>query len=146
MKLNFAFLVIIIFFSSCHTEEVEKGHHGLVFKRFSGGIDETKIFNPGKYKIANWNYLRQYKTDQQTIKNELSFNSKGSFKIYLSYTYSFQISPQKIGVIHSLYGNNFSKHINSLFNGAIWLQLLHIGVNSALISKRFPNSVQRLGK
>lgn len=117
MKLHSRFLLFMSFVflimtsTSCEKVEIEDNHRGIIFKRFDGGINETKIFEPGHYYIAKWDRLITYNINTQKENNDILSLTKDEKEVILKLSYSFKPVIEEIGTLHNRIGKNYKAHI-----------------------------------
>ncbi len=51
---GFMILLILIVFSNATFLTVDAGERGVLFRRFSGGLDTVNVYTPGFHIIAPW--------------------------------------------------------------------------------------------
>lgn len=105
------FLLIIQLISSCKVIKVEDNERGVVFKRFDSGVDTTKVYLPGKYKISNQDRLIVYNIDTKTLNEEIHVLAKDEIEIILNISYKFRPIPEKIPQLHFFIGEDYLENI-----------------------------------
>ena len=68
------FLAILLFIILTNTTfmTIESGQHGVLFKRFGGGLDKENIYSQGFHVVAPWNKMFIYDTRVQENFEEMN--------------------------------------------------------------------------
>ena len=91
--------------------EVKNNERGVIFRRFSGGVDTSKIYLPGKYNISYFDRFITYNIDSQTENDIVSVISQDEKKIELSIKYSFRPNLKKVALLHHYIGENYPESV-----------------------------------
>ena len=67
----FIALILIIGFSNATFLTIDNGERGVLFKRFSGGLDKENIYQPGFHIIAPWNVMHVFDVREQQVEEEM---------------------------------------------------------------------------
>ena len=104
-------LIFLVLFGSSIFYTIEPGEKGVIFRKFSGGLDKEKIYEQGFHVIAPWNTLHIYdvKINETFEKMEVLSQNGLSIKIDLSFRYN--PIPEKIGYLHDEIGRNYVERI-----------------------------------
>ncbi len=104
-------LIFLVLFGSSIFYTVEPGEKGVIFRKFSGGLDKDKIYEQGFHVIAPWNTLHVYdvKINETFEKMEVLSQNGLSIKIDLSFRYN--PIHNKIGYLHDEIGRNYVERI-----------------------------------
>jgi regulator of protease activity HflC (stomatin/prohibitin superfamily) len=104
-------LIFLVLFGSSIFYTVEPGEKGVIFRKFSGGLDKEKIYEQGFHVIAPWNTLHIYdvKINETFEKMEVLSQNGLSIKIDLSFRYN--PIHNKIGYLHDEIGRNYVERI-----------------------------------
>ena len=100
-------LVIIIFFSSSMFYTLQPGERGVVFRRFTTGLDKENIYPPGFHVIAPWNDLIVYYVKEQIKDETMDILDKNGLKVNVDITARFNPIYDKIGDLHDVFGQNY---------------------------------------
>ena len=60
-------VVILLMFGSATFVTLQPGEKGVIFKKFSGGLDKDHIYNAGFHMIAPWNDMIIYDVREQKV-------------------------------------------------------------------------------
>ncbi len=90
---------------------IKSGQKGVLFKKFSGGLEKDKVYDQGFQVIAPWNtmFIYDVKTNEAFEKMEVLSKNGLSINIELSYRYS--PVPDKIGHLHDEIGIDYKGRI-----------------------------------
>jgi len=104
-------LIFLVLFGSSIFYTIEPGEKGVIFRKFSGGLDKEKIYEQGFHVIAPWNTLHVYdvKINETFEKMEVLSQNGLSIKIDLSFRYN--PIHNKIGYLHDEIGRNYVERI-----------------------------------
>ena len=111
LVMGIAGLIFIVLFGSSMFVTIEPGEKGVIFRKFSGGLDKDKIYEQGFHVIAPWNTLHVYdvKINETFEKMEVLSQNGLSIKIDLSFRYN--PIHNKIGYLHDEIGRNYVERI-----------------------------------
>ena len=105
-----AFLVFISFMSSTFIT-IDAGHKGVLFKKFSGGLDKENIYPQGFHIIAPWNTLFIYDVRKQQIEEVMDILSSNGLSITVDVSVIYRPLESKVGYLHDLVGIDFVSSI-----------------------------------
>ncbi|MBK9254663.1 MAG: prohibitin family protein [Saprospiraceae bacterium] len=109
----YAFIAFILFsvLSSTTFLTIEPGRAGILFKRFSGGIDKTSIYQPGFHVIAPWNKMFIYETRILEGVEKMEVLSKNGLTIVVELSYRFMPQLERLGYLHETVGPEYAQRI-----------------------------------
>ena len=90
---------------------IPAGHKGVMFKRFSGGMQKDKIYDQGFQIIAPWNDLIIYDVRTNGEEEEMDVLSKNGLNITVKLTFRYSPDPQQIGYLHDDIGRDYLSRI-----------------------------------
>lgn len=102
-----AIFILTIILSNTTFITIPAGHNGILFKRFSGGIDKEKIYNQGFQVVAPWNDLIIYDVRTNEGSEEMDVLSKNGLNIYVDLSYRFMPDPAQLGYLHDEIGPDY---------------------------------------
>lgn len=101
-----AFILILVFiiilFRSAVT--IDSGHAGVIYRKFSGGVDTETTYGEGFHIIAPWNTMIEYEVRQQEVLEKMTVLSNNGLDIILEATIWFQPSYEQLGLLHQKRG------------------------------------------
>ncbi len=90
---------------------IDPGQKGVLFKKFSGGLDKDFVYGQGFHVIAPWNELIIYDVRVNEATDEIDVLSKNGLPIKISLSYRFAPIQDKIGYLHDQIGDNYLTRI-----------------------------------
>ncbi len=109
--IGFFVFIVLLFISSSTFLTIEAGERGVLFKRFSGGLDKENIYSPGFHIIAPWNMMYVYDVREKQIEEEMTILSSNGLEISVDVTVRVNPMYLKIGDLHGKFG---IEYLNSL--------------------------------
>lgn len=85
------------------------GEKGVLFKRFSGGVDKANVMNQGFHFVAPWNKVYTYDIRVQEVMETMQVLSKNGLNIDVELTCRFNPDPSKVADLHDDIGTGY-KH------------------------------------
>jgi len=107
----FLLFMLIAILSSTVFVTIPPGKMGVVFERFSGGINKEKVFKQGFHIIAPWNELIQYDVRTNEALEKMSVLSKNGLTIDVELSFRYMADPDKIGYLHDEIGPAYVNRI-----------------------------------
>ena len=101
-----ALLFLLIFWSQI-TVTIDAGHGGVLFRKFSGGLDREHTYGEGFHFIAPWNKMYVYDVRQQEIEERMAVLSKSGLEISMDVSLWFQPHVTELGMLHGEIGENY---------------------------------------
>jgi len=90
---------------------IEPGKAGVLFKRFAGGIDKEKIYDPGFHVIAPWNKMFLYETRVNEGVEKMEVLSRNGLTIVVELSYRYFPKNKEIGLLHENIGPEYARRI-----------------------------------
>lgn len=90
---------------------IDPGEKGVLFKRFSGGLDKDEIYDQGFHVVAPWNTMYIYDTRIDEGVEDMDVLSKNGLNIQVELTYRFRPIAEKIGFLHDNVGQDYEQRI-----------------------------------
>ena len=104
-------LFLVVVMSNTTFLTIDPGEKGVLFKRFSGGLDKEKVYNQGFHVVAPWNQMIIYDVRVNEAFETMDVLSKNGLNIAVELSYRFQPDAQKIGYLHDEIGTNYVTRI-----------------------------------
>jgi len=106
-------IAFILFIALTNTTfiTIDSGERGVLFKKFSGGLDKDKVYDQGFQVIMPWNTLHIYDVKTNEAFEAMEVLSKNGLSINIELSYLYQPIPDKIGYLHDEIGVNFKSKI-----------------------------------
>lgn len=90
---------------------IDPGQKGVIFKRFSGGLEKDNIYAQGFTVVAPWNKMYVYDVRIQEEFEQMDVLSKNGLNIEIELTYRFAPIQDKIGYLHDQVGPDYTDKI-----------------------------------
>ncbi|MEA3494731.1 MAG: prohibitin family protein, partial [Bacteroidota bacterium] len=100
-------IVVLLIFSSSMFITLQPGEKGVVFKRFSGGLDKENVQSQGFHVIAPWNKMIVYNVRQQQTIEKLDVLSSNGLDIKIDVSLWYYPVHNKIGYLHDEVGTDY---------------------------------------
>jgi regulator of protease activity HflC (stomatin/prohibitin superfamily) len=107
----FAAFILIGILSRTTFLTIEPGNKGVLFKRFSGGLDKDKVYGQGFHVVAPWNKMFIYDVRVNEAFEELKILSKNGLTIKVELSYRFYPTAEQIGYLHNEIGSGYLETI-----------------------------------
>ncbi|MBK6950037.1 MAG: prohibitin family protein [Haliscomenobacter sp.] len=105
--LIFAALVVILIFSNATFLTIDAGHRGVLFRRFSGGLEKSIVYGPGFHVLAPWNTMFTYDVREKQLEEEMEVLSSNGLNIKVDVTVRVNPKYNKIGDLHDKFGKEY---------------------------------------
>jgi regulator of protease activity HflC (stomatin/prohibitin superfamily) len=106
-------LIFVIMLGSSMFITLSPGEKGVVFRKFSTGLDKENIYDAGFHVVAPWNTMFVYDVREQKAEEELDVLDKSGLNIKVDVTIRFNPMYNKIGYLHEKFGPSY---ITTLIN------------------------------
>ena len=106
-------LIAIVIFSNATFVTIGAGERGVLFQRFSGGLDKENIYQPGFHVVAPWNTMHTYEVREQQLEEEMEVLSSNGLNIKVDVTARFRPDFDKIGDLHESFGREYNSRLIS---------------------------------
>jgi len=100
-------LVIVLILSSATFITVQPGERGIVFRKFTTGLDKEHIYQPGFKMIAPWNEMHIYNVKEQQTEQTLDVLDKNGLNITMDVSVRFNPIYEDIGYLHENFGKQY---------------------------------------
>ena len=102
-----AIFLILLFFGSSMFVTLQPGERGVIFRKFTSGLDKEKIFMPGFHIIAPWNDLIKYNVREQRSEENMDVLETNGLTLQVDAFIRYNPIPDKIGYIHEEQGKEY---------------------------------------
>jgi len=103
--------IIILFLSNATFLTIPAGHNGVMFKKFSGGLEKDHIYSQGFQIVAPWNDMIIYDIREQLKEENMDVLSSDGLPIKVDVSVRFHPLPDKIGYLHDEVGPEYANRI-----------------------------------
>lgn len=100
-------LFFVIFLSKSSFLTIQSGERGVIFRKFSDGLDKEQIYNPGFQVIAPWNEMYVYDVKEQKVEESMNVLDKNGLSITVDISVRFHPMYGKIGYLHENFGIDY---------------------------------------
>lgn len=104
-------LILFLILSNTTFLTIEPGHKGILFERFSGGVNTDKIYSQGFHIVAPWNKMFIYDVRVNENFEKMSVLSKNGLTINIDLSYRYRPVADKIGYLHNVVGKQYHESI-----------------------------------
>jgi regulator of protease activity HflC (stomatin/prohibitin superfamily) len=109
--ISFVVLIIVLLIGGKSFITLNPGEKGVLFKKFSDGLDKEKIYAEGFHVIMPWNTMYIYDTRIKESFEKLEVLSKNGLNIKVDLSYRFYPVADQIGFLHEKIGKDFHESI-----------------------------------
>jgi len=90
---------------------IQPGERGVIFRKFSTGLDKENIYPPGFTIVAPWNEIFLYEVKEQKEEESMDVLDKNGLGISLDITVRFHPVYDKIGFLHEEFGDAYKQRL-----------------------------------
>jgi len=105
--IGFFIFIALVTFSNSTFITLEPGERGVLFKRFSGGLDKENVYAPGFHIVAPWNNMYVYQVREQQLEEAMEVLSTNGLNIKVDVTVRVNPEYGKIGDLHERFGRDY---------------------------------------
>ena len=102
-----AVLIFGLILSNSTFLTIKPGETGVLFKKFSGGLDKDMVYTQGFHVVAPWNSMFIYNVKEQTAEEKMNVLDKNGLSITVDVTVRFNPFQNKIGYVHERFGKAY---------------------------------------
>lgn len=100
-------LLLLVIFGSRMFVTIQPGERGVIFRKFTTGLDLENIYDPGFKIIAPWNNMHVYNVKEQQTEETMDILDKNGLSIKMDVSIRFNPVYEKIGYLHQTFGQGF---------------------------------------
>ncbi|MEA2043214.1 MAG: prohibitin family protein [Bacteroidota bacterium] len=100
-------LAVLLVFGSMIFLTLEPGEKGVIFRKFSGGLDKENVYNAGFHVIAPWNTMFVYDVKEQKVDETMDVLDKNGLSVHVDISVRFFPTYEKIGELHEKFGVSY---------------------------------------
>ncbi len=101
------FLLALIIFGSSAFVTLQPGERGVIFRKFTTGLDKENIYQPGFHIIAPWNDMHVYNVKEQKNEESMDVLDKSGLSVSVDISIRYNPTYNKIGYLHETFGKNY---------------------------------------
>ncbi len=106
-----AIAIVLIVFSSMIFVTLKPGQKGIIFRKFSGGLDKEHVYDAGFQVVAPWNEMIVYDVREQKVDETMDVLDKNGLSIHVEISVRFFPLFAKIGELHEKFGTNYIQQL-----------------------------------
>ncbi len=99
-----AIFLILLFFGSSMFITLQPGERGVIFRKFTSGLDKENIFMPGFHIIAPWNDMHIYDVKEQQREETMDVLDRNGLSVNMDVSVRFNPIYEQIGFLHEIFG------------------------------------------
>jgi regulator of protease activity HflC (stomatin/prohibitin superfamily) len=100
-------LVVGLIISNSTFLTIRAGEAGVLFKKFSGGLDKEVVYDQGFHVVAPWNTMFIYNIKEQTAEESMKVLARNGLSISVDISVRFNPFREKIGYLHERFGKSY---------------------------------------
>lgn len=100
-------LVLLLIFGNSTFKTIQPGERGVIFRKFTTGLDREHILQPGFHVIAPWNEVYFYEVREQKIDETMDILDKNGLSIEVDITCRFNPTYTRIAYLHETFGKPY---------------------------------------
>ncbi len=100
-------VLIAIVLSTATFVTINPGERGVIFRKFTTGLDKENIFTPGFKIIAPWNDMHIYNVKEKQEEESLDVLDKKGLNLTMDVSVRFHPIYEKIGYLHETFGKQY---------------------------------------
>lgn len=104
---GFFLVILLLMFSNATFVTIDSGERGVIFRRFSGGLDKANIYQPGFHVVAPWNDMYIYEVRERQLEEEMEVLSSNGLNIKVDVTARIRPNFGLIGDLHETFGREY---------------------------------------
>lgn len=104
-------LILFSILSNTTFLTIDPGERGVLFKRFSGGLEKDNVYSQGFHVVAPWNKMYIYDVRTNENYENMEVLSKNGLTIKVELSYRYQPIAEKIGYLHDEIGPSYLDRI-----------------------------------
>jgi regulator of protease activity HflC (stomatin/prohibitin superfamily) len=103
--------IVLIYMSSSMFITIESGMKGVVFRKFSGGVDKVEILDQGFHMISPWNTVFPYDVRILEQTDAMDVLASNGLDIHIDLSFRHRIIPAEVGLLHDEIGPSYADKI-----------------------------------
>jgi len=90
---------------------IQPGERGVIFRKFTTGLDKEHIYQPGFKIIAPWNDMHIYNVKEKQKEEALDVLDKNGLNVTMDVSVRFKPFFTKIGYLHETFGKSYIEEL-----------------------------------
>ncbi len=104
-------VVILLLVGSSAFITLKPGERGVIFRKFSTGLDKENVKREGFHIIAPWNKMIVYDVREQQVEESMDVLDKNGLSVSVDVTMRFNPFPSRIGYLHEKFGKDYIRKL-----------------------------------
>lgn len=104
-------VVILLLVGSSAFITLKPGERGVIFRKFSTGLDKENVKREGFHIIAPWNKMIVYDVREQQVEESMDVLDKNGLSVSVDVTMRFNPYPSRIGYLHEKFGKDYIRKL-----------------------------------
>jgi len=104
-------VLILIIFGSQMFVTIQPGERGVIFRKFTTGLDLEHIYDPGFKIIAPWNDMHIYDVKEQQSQETMDILDKNGMSVNMDVSVRFHPVYNNIGYLHQTFGKAYIQQL-----------------------------------
>ena len=100
-------LFLVIYLSSSIFKTLQPGERGVIFRKFTTGLDKDNIIPPGFIMIWPWNEMYRYDVKEHKIEERMDVLDKNGLTISVDVSVRYHPIYDRIGYLHENFGADY---------------------------------------
>jgi len=100
-------LSLVIYLSSSIFKTLQPGERGIIFRKFTTGLDKDNIIPPGFIMIWPWNEMYRYDVKEHKIEERMDVLDKNGLTISVDVSVRYHPIYDRIGYLHENFGADY---------------------------------------
>jgi len=100
-------VILLLLFGNSMFVTLQPGERGVIFRKFTSGLDKENIYQPGFHIIAPWNEMFVYDVKEQQREETMDVLDKNGLSLNLDVSVRFNPTYERIGYLHETFGKNY---------------------------------------
>jgi regulator of protease activity HflC (stomatin/prohibitin superfamily) len=104
-------IIVLLLFGNSMFVTLQPGERGVIFRKFTSGLDKENIYQPGFHIIAPWNQVFVYDVKEQQREETMDVLDKNGLSISVEVSVRFNPTYDRIGYLHEIFGKRYIDQI-----------------------------------
>lgn len=104
-------VALMVMFSAMVFITLQPGEKGVIFRKFSTGLDKKNVYEAGFHIIAPWNEMYVYDVREQKVEEKMDVLDKNGLSITVDVSVRFYPIYNEIGELHEKFGKGYKDQL-----------------------------------
>ncbi len=104
-------VILLLIFGGSMFVTLQPGERGVIFRKFTSGLDKEHIYQPGFHIIAPWNEMFVYDVKEQQREETMDVLDKNGLSLNVDVSVRFNPMYDRIGFLHEIFGKRYIEQI-----------------------------------